>query len=415
MKIVLLTPSQFDSFSNVHPLHSYYQTSMYGNLMERCGYKVNYYGFVDDNNNLIGASLILEQKLFLSYNFAYAPRGPLIDYDDKNLITDVTEKLRKFLSKNNCVFLKIDPPVVNNKRDKDGNIVPSNYTNDLVSFLPRIGYVYFGDNKDFGTLKPRWNAILKVVGSSETLFENLSDSTRNKIRKAQSRGVEILQGNANDMEVFYKFVAKKHHRKLNYYKDFADCFGNNLELYFAKLDPQIYLKNIKFLYEEELAKNERLNMEIQKISSSRSNKIINSKMTSDKLISVYKKELLNASKLLEKNPKGVLIGATAVIIGKHEVSLLIEGLKQDYSLFYPTFLLKWFIIEKYSKLGAVYFDLNAITGYFGDDSKFKGLNEMKLGFNADVVEYIGEFDLVVNKGIYKLYKKFKFGSKALKK
>jgi peptidoglycan pentaglycine glycine transferase (the first glycine) len=54
-------------------------------------------------------------------------------------------------------------------------------------------------------------------------------------------------------------------------------------------------------------------------------------------------------------------------------------------------------------MGARYFDLNAITGYFDNNSEFKGLNEMKLGFGSEVNEYIGEFDLVLNKFIYKLY------------
>ena len=139
MKIVKLTPEQFDNFSNNHPLHTYYQTSAYANLMHEEGYEPHFYGFINDQNILIGASLILIQKLFLGYKFAYAPRGPLIDYDNKDLIIDVSNKLKKFLAKNSIVFLKIDPPVVNNKRDKNGNILRSPYTNDLVPFLIKIG------------------------------------------------------------------------------------------------------------------------------------------------------------------------------------------------------------------------------------------------------------------------------------
>ena len=40
---------------------------------------------------------------------------------------------------------------------------------------------------------------------------------------------------------------------------------------------------------------------------------------------------------------------------------------------------------------------------------------MKLGYNAEVTEYIGEFDLVINKPIYKIHKKWKLGKKAIKK
>ena len=72
-------------------------------------------------------------------------------------------------------------------------------------------------------------------------------------------------------------------------------------------------------------------------------------------------------------------------------------------------------IEKYAKKGAIYFDLNAITGYFADDSKYKGLNEMKLGYGAEVTEYIGEFDLVIKENAYKLYCKSKLFRNLIKR
>ena len=417
MKIVKLSPEQFDNFSSNHPLHTYYQTSSYGNLISSDGFTPLYYGFINDQNTLIGAVLILVQKLFLGYKYAYAPRGYLIDYDDKDLITEVTRQMKKFLAKDNIVFLKIDPPVVSNKRDKDGNIVPSPYTNDLIPFLQKIGYSYFGDNKFFGTLKPRWNAILKITGSANSLFKNFDGSVKNKIRKAQSRGVEILQGNHKDIETFYKFVSKKHYRKLPHYQKFAESFGDNFELYFARLNTDKYLNNIKQIYENELQKNESLNIEIREagLQNRISTKLTNSKIQSDKVLAVYKKELETASGLFSKYPSGIIVSACAIIVEKHGIEMIIEGQNPAYKLYYPTFLTKWAIIEKYAKLGAVYVNLNAITGYFANNNKFKGLNEMKLGFGAEVTEYIGEFDLVINGTIYNLYKKFNIGKKGIKK
>lgn len=413
MKIVILTPEQFDNFSVEHPLHSMYQTSNYGELMKKCGYNINYYGFIDDNNNLLGATLIIDQILFASYKYAYAPRGFLIDYTNKDLLKEATNKLKKFLGSKKIVFLKIDPPVINNKRDKEGNIIPSPYSNETVSFLESLGYQYFGENKFFGTLKPRWNAILKVTGSSNTMFESLDKNIKNKIRKAQSRGIEVIQGNLNNIELFYSFVAKKHYRNLKYYQDLASCFNNKLELYFAKLNTEAYLKNIKIIYEDEMSENNKINLELQEKPGD--NKITNKKINSDKLLNIYKNELIKATNLLEKNPNGIIIGVTSVIIGKYGVELLIEGQNPTFSLYYPTFLTKWHVIEKYSKLGAVYFDLNAITGTFENNNKYKGLNEMKLGYNADVTEYIGEFDLIINKTMYRMYSTTKLGKNKLKK
>ncbi len=416
MKLVILTPEQFDTFSYNHPLHSYYQTSMYANLMKNYNYEISYYGFVDDNNNLIGATLILTQKIFGNLKYGYAPRGFLIDYDNKILLKEITLRFKAYFAKKKYLFLKIDPLVINNKRDRDGNIIPSPYSSDLISYLQSIGYSYFGENKFFGTLKPRWNAILKVTGSSTTLFKNFDSHVRNKIRKAQSRGIEIFQGTKEDIKLFYTFVAKKHYRKLSYYQTFSETFGSNFEIYFARLNTESYLKNIKKLYELELAKNENINNEIQEksLSGSVSEKIMNSKLTSDKLIAVYKEELETASNLFTKYPEGIIIGATSIILDRNGVELLIEGQNKDYGLYYPLYLLKWHIIDKYAKQGAVYFDLNAITGFFEDTNKYKGLNETKLGFNADVTEYVGEFDLVIKPATYKFYCKTKLWRRIMK-
>ena len=324
MKIVFLTQQQFDIFSNNHPLHTMYQTSMYASLMEKTGYTTRYFGFVDDKNNLIGATLLLEKKLILNFKYAYAPRGFLINYDDKDLIKEISIKFKDYLSKNNFIFLKIDPPVVNNKRDRNGNIVPSTYSNDLIPYLKSIGYSHFGENKFFGTLKPRWNAILKVTGSSKTLFNNFDKNIKNKIRKAESRGVEIIQGTKADLEVFYSFVAKKHYRNLKYYQDFQDSFKDKFEIYFAKLNTENYLKNIKAIYEEEINNNAKINDQIQLESINEGTikeRLINSKITSDRLLAIYKKELLTASKLFETNPNGLIIASCAIVIEKFSINL----------------------------------------------------------------------------------------------
>ena len=418
MKIVQLSPKQFDNYSFYHPLHTYYQTSAYGSLMQSTGYLANYYGFIDDNGRLVGASLILTKKLMGNYDYAYAPRGFLTNYQDRNLVADITRNIKGFLEQEKTVFLKIDPPVFNNLRNKNGEIIPSPYSNNTVGFLQKIGYNYFGESKFFGTLKPRWNAILQLNMPSKKLFENLDNSVRNKIRKAQSRGIEVVRAELNpeNLEIFYSFVAKKHTRKLNYYKSLAKTFQNNFEIYFARLNSDLYLKNIKILYEAEYTKNESINLQIQEAGAAKniSPKLTNTKMTSDKLLQTYKNEMNIATELFKKFPKGIIIGTIAVISQGKKVELLIDGLNESYKLYYPTFLLKWYIIETFGKRGYKVFDMNAITGYFKDNNKFRGLNEMKLGYNSDVIEYIGEFDLVIKPERYALYSRKSSLSKKIK-
>ena len=50
--------------------------------------------------------------------------------------------------------------------------------------------------------------------------------------------------------------------------------------------------------------------------------------------------------------------------------------------------------------------MNAVVGEFEKKNQYSGLNEMKLGFNTIVTEYIGEFDLILNNFTYNLFKSF---------
>ena len=59
MKIITLEENQFNKYAENHKYRSYYQSSSYGKIMKKFGYDTHYLGIIDDNENLIGASLLL--------------------------------------------------------------------------------------------------------------------------------------------------------------------------------------------------------------------------------------------------------------------------------------------------------------------------------------------------------------------
>lgn len=46
--------------------------------------------------------------------------------------------------------------------------------------------------------------------------------------------------------------------------------------------------------------------------------------------------------------------------------------------------------------------MNGITGDMTENNPYKDVNEFKLKFNPTTFEYIGEFDLIVNKPFHQL-------------
>ena len=128
-------------------------------------------------------------------------------------------------------------------------------------------------------------------------------------------------------------------------------------------------------------------------------------MESDKIAATSQKHLIDATQLFSTHPEDIIIGAILVIEYEGEENLIIEGFDQNYRDYDPNYLLKWDLIEKWNKEGKVAFNMNGIVGEFKEQNKYSGLNELKLGYNADAVEYIGEFELVINKTVYNIYKR----------
>jgi len=405
MKISLLNEQQFDNYASNHKYTSYYQSSSYGSLMSEHNLKPMYLGFYD-GAELIGASLILYKPSFFGFKYGYAPRGLLIDYNNYNHVMDVTKELKNYLFKERFILLKIDPLITISKKDKTGKVIESNPNKDkIMNTLKDAGFHHCGFNNNFESIKPRTMAYLELEKGEDELFKNLSKQTRNKIRKAIKLGVEIYKDN-DALDKVYPFIARKGNYSLKYYQDFRKNFKDKMEIYIAKLDTEQHVEGSRILYEKELEYNEYLNNIISRDGYKGKNMkdILSKKMESDKLLVTYKEYLVNSITLLRNNPEGIIIAGTIIVKENDNITLLIDGYDKEYSKFCPLYLSKWEIIKEYCDK-VKYINLNAISNEPDKDkNKYKGLNEMKFGFNSIAHEFIGEFNLIVNNPIYALYR-----------
>lgn len=408
MKIVTLNEEQFTLFTNNHKYRSFYQTVNYAKVMKSEGYDYHLLGFVNNSNEIIGATMILYKKIFFNYKIAYSPFGFLIDYSDSDLIEEMTSKLKKLLLKQKFMYLKMNPKIHCSERKKDGNIISYNpEVNDMLEILQNNDYIHYGFNNYFENQKPRWNAILKLTASNDKLYKSFSKQVRNKISKAKRYGVEIIEGTEDDLDTLYEFIKRKHNRSKAYYKNILKEFNNEAKIYLAKINTASYITQIKEAYEKEIDINEEYNKELQNLSRRGKDitNIINKKMESDKKVSIYQTNLNYATNLFSKYPEGLVIGGLLAIEYNNSLNLVIEGFNKSYKNFNPNYLLKWELIKKYNEEEYSYFNLNGIVGEFKEKNKYSGLNEMKLGYNASAIEYIGEFDLIINKTIYNIYQR----------
>lgn len=409
MKIVTISPEQFDRYASRHRYRNYYQTSVYGNTMRKFGFNVHFLGITDDSNTLIGASLIIYREVFMGHKIAYAPRGILFNYENPNQVKELADKLKKILGKQGFMLLKIDPYIPASIRDHEGNIMNFNsQINLIMANLESAGFIHQGRTLFFEGEKPRWESLVLLNKDIRNIFNSFDKRTRHKIRKSANCGIECYKDPSKNINTLYNFIKKKSPKPIEFYRELISNYGDNAEVYYGKINTEIYVINSRRVYEKEMERNDQIAEKIQQTNTSAETKnaLLNKKMESDKLLNTYKNSMVQATELLKQYPDGIIIAGAIIIKYDNSAFLYIDGFDKKYSNLNPNYLLKWRMIDDYNKQGLKYLNLNAIVGEFERKNKYSGLNEMKLGFNSIITEYIGEFDIILNNFSYNLYKSF---------
>ena len=112
-KLIELEKEQYESFQQNNPKSHFLQSYYWGEFSKEKKNLIPYYlGLIDDNKKIMGTCLLLEKKLPLSYSYFYSPRGFVIDYNNEELIKDMTNKVIDFIKRKKAIFLKIDPDII---------------------------------------------------------------------------------------------------------------------------------------------------------------------------------------------------------------------------------------------------------------------------------------------------------------
>lgn len=366
------------------------------------GYNSLLLGLVN-NGDIVGAtSILIENKN--GFKYAYASRGFLIDYKDKDLVKVFTLELKKYLSKLEIVAIKLSPMIIKNIYNSHKELIYHNEDyNDIYLHLKSLDYYHLGYNNYFEALKPRFEAVLDISKPYYEIFNNIKKSFRTKIRNADNSGIRVYKGDINNIQDLYIYTKRKYPRNNFYFADIYNNFSNKAELFYTKLDTKKYLIECQKNYQLQDEINTNLDNEIL-INSDNNEKLINKKLIADKLLHTYRTHLVQATDLLKHYPEGIITASILIIINHDTVYLYMDGYDKKYNFLNSKHLLLWKLIERYSQLGYKNFNLGGVINIFSSNERYNGLNEFKLNFGPNVVEYLGDLELICNNKLYFMYK-----------
>ena len=172
---------KFDDFVFNHPQKSHFlQSQAWGEFSKiKKNLTPHYLGLIDQENEIIAATLLLEKKLPLNLCYFYAPRGFVIDYKKKEILKIMTQKIVDFAKKRKAIFVKIDPDIKLHDLDIEGNVINNTENNEnLVKFLQKIGYRHLGFNKNFENNQPRYTFRLSLEPTIEEITKAFHPTTK---------------------------------------------------------------------------------------------------------------------------------------------------------------------------------------------------------------------------------------------
>ncbi len=405
MRIKELTNAEFIEFSEHFPVSSPYQTSEYAMTMTKQQYDSFYLGMYDDKNTLVAASLIMVELLG-KFQYAYAPRGFLLDYTNSEYVKQFTKLVKKYLKKKNIIAIKISPLIIKSTYTKKEGIISDPKFDDIFKLLKKLKYYHLGYNNYFEAIKPRFEAVIDLNRNTSVMFSKIQKKYRTKIRTSDKTGIRIYRGDETNLQLLYKQIEKKYSRDLNYLKALYNYYKNRnmIDLYFALLDTKKYLIHMQFEYQKQSIVCTKLTDEIFKNQGKASQSLITRKSLEDNRLIYYKKQLIQATNLLKQYPNGIVVASAIIVKHQRQAYLFLDGYDTNYKSLNAKHLLIWKLMEKYALEGYEKFNLGGISNPTLKNNKYKGLNDFKLGFGSKAIEYIGDLELITNSILYMLYR-----------
>ena len=386
MKIIELTENQFRNYSKMHSARNYFQTVEYAKMLKD-NYNEYYLGFINENDNtLMGATLLLEKSI-LKFKIGYIPGGFLVDYDNDNLFRDFVNTLKDYLKTKKYIYLCTDNLSTYKMFDKNGEVIY--FDTNVLKIMEEVNFIRTGKSKIR-------KVVLETEKTPDETYKMFDSNTRRNINLSLQRAITIYKDESNNMNTLTSLHTNSNFNDVKKILDNFNTENVNSELYFAKIDPEKYINNYRYLLKEEEDENIELNRIMQDPTIKKSISFINKKMKSDNLITKYNNEIIKATNLYTKYPKGIVLGAILIIKNNREIYFMHEGYNKELKSFYTSHLIKWEIIKKYLNLGYKIFNFGLIKNMDKKNHDYL----FKMGFGGKVYECIGTYDLVVNKFLY---------------
>lgn len=387
LKLRSISKKDFDNYTETQETSSHFmQTSSWGEFDKVTNHTTPYYlGLVNDDEEIVAATLLLEEHLSMNFCCLYAPRGFVIDYKNTRLLTIFTQKLRDFAKHKKAISIKINPAIIykynNELIDKDAE--------QIIQHLKNLGYKKQSKNNLLD-----YNYRINLDKDLQELEKNYSNNLKEKLASTQMYDIELTVGTHKDLEEL--FTLQESTNK-SYYETLYDIFSNNentkIKLFLGKLHITKTLKSL----EKDLRRinNQMSIIPIDNLEKASKEKLANLKSQREKVnkdIEKFRNYKLEYGNYLTISANLMMEHNNTVWTLSEASNHILDETNLSYTIYNE-------YIKYYKDQG---FHLFKQLSPIEHDTSF---NDLKKEFGGEHIKYIGEYNLITNHAMYFLLRK----------
>ena len=199
------------------PEANFLQSPAYGKMNKILGAKIIFENFDGKGWALM---IIRDAK---RGRYLEIPCGPLIDWENKKLVRDALEKIKKVAKREKCVFVRIRPQLIKTEKN--------------LKALEELGL-----KKSPMHLAAEHTVMIDLKKSEEELLSEMRRQTRYEVRRADRLGIKVYKENSEEIfKEFHKIQLETAKRQNFIPPDLRtllaekEAFLDNIEIYVAKI------------------------------------------------------------------------------------------------------------------------------------------------------------------------------------
>lgn len=383
LRLKNLDKEVYNEYVRAHQKESHFlHTECFGELVKVTKHLTPYYlGLVNEKNEILGTTLVLQEQLKMNYCCLYIPAGFIIDYKDEELVRAMTKGILSFSKNKKAISIRMTPYLGENTSRKDLEIAIRN--------LKKIGFKYLErPNESPLEMLPKVTSKINLTKEMNEIENSFKESTKEKIKTSLKFEIETFSNTKGDLQELIDTINSNEDK---------DCFNTLYEICNGEKDTKATIilskinlnKTLKSLEKGLKRINDQISiLPIDSLTKSSKAKLLDLTTQKEKII----QELEKFREYKQKYNQQLTLS----------IHLILECNKKAWLLYdYNSDLLE----ETYAKYNAYYEDIKYCKNNNDIFIEQKEPSFIRKDYAAETIKNIGEWKYITNPIMYFILKK----------